>query len=85
MQRNLSAHRTAATQTKRPLTKLALVPILQLALSSTAAFAQDVTAGEAAFKKCSVCHAVGDGAANKVGPELNGLDGRKAGSVADYG
>jgi cytochrome c len=49
-----------------------------------AASAQDVVAGENSFKKCLPCHSVGDGAKNKVGPELNGLDGRKAGTTADY-
>ena len=55
-----------------------------LALSAAAAQAQDLAAGEQSFRKCLPCHAVGDGAANKVGPELNGLDGRKAGTAANY-
>jgi len=55
-----------------------------LALSSAAAQAQDLAAGEQSFKKCLPCHAVGEGAANKVGPQLNGLDGRKAGTAPDY-
>ena len=46
--------------------------------------AQDVAAGENSFKKCLPCHAVGEGAKNKVGPELNGLDGRHSGTAADY-
>ncbi|HWW48821.1 MAG TPA: cytochrome c family protein [Xanthobacteraceae bacterium] len=50
----------------------------------SAAQAQDVAAGETSFKKCMACHAIGPGAKNKVGPELNGLDGRKAGSVEGY-
>lgn len=54
------------------------------ALSSAAVQAQDLAAGEQSFKKCLPCHAVGDGAANKVGPQLNGLEGRKAGAVSDY-
>jgi cytochrome c len=49
-----------------------------------AATAQDASAGETSFKKCLPCHDIGDGAKNKVGPELNGLDGRKAGTAADY-
>ena len=52
--------------------------------STGTALSQDVAAGEQSFKKCLPCHAVGEGAKNKVGPELNGLDGRKAGAVADY-
>jgi cytochrome c len=46
--------------------------------------AQDVAAGKTSFNKCMACHAIGEGAKNKVGPELNGLDGRKAGSVEGY-
>jgi cytochrome c len=46
--------------------------------------AQDVAAGEASFRKCLPCHAIGEEAKNKVGPELNGLDGRKAGTVESY-
>ena len=48
------------------------------------AHAQDVAAGKTSFNKCMACHAIGEGAKNKVGPELNGLDGRKAGSVEGY-
>jgi len=55
-----------------------------LVLSPIAAQAQDLAAGEQSFKKCLPCHAVGEGAANKVGPQLNGLDGRKAGTAPDY-
>ena len=43
--------------------------------------AQDLAAGESSFRKCQPCHDVGEAAKNKLGPELNGLDGRKAGTV----
>ena len=47
--------------------------------------AGDTAAGEALFKqKCTVCHKIGEGAKNFVGPELNGIIGRKAGSVEGY-
>lgn len=49
-----------------------------------ATLAQDLEAGANSFKKCAPCHAVGDGAKNKVGPVLNGLAGRKSGSVEGY-
>ena len=48
------------------------------------AYAQDVDAGANVFKRCGACHAVGEGAKNKVGPELNELFGRTAGTIADY-
>ena len=57
---------------------------LLLALASGTAPAQDVAAGEQSFKKCLPCHSIGAGAKNTVGPELNGLDGRKAGTAAGY-
>ena len=44
-----------------------------------------LAAGETVFnQKCKVCHQIGEGAKNSVGPELNGLIGRKTGSVAGY-
>ena len=48
------------------------------------ASAQDVAAGEKSFRKCLPCHSIGPDAKNKVGPEQNGLDGRKAGTVNGY-
>ena len=52
--------------------------------SSATALAQDIEAGQTSFKKCQVCHDVGEAAKNKIGPILNGLDGRKSGSVEGY-
>src|SRR5882757_4633776 len=69
-----------------PMKKLsfgALVAIAVTAIAS-AAPAQDVAAGKTSFNKCMACHSIGDGAKNKVGPELNGLDGRKSGTVEGY-
>jgi cytochrome c len=48
------------------------------------AAAQDLAAGENSFKKCQACHRVGPEAKNGVGPELNGIDGRKAGTADGY-
>ena len=62
----------------------ALFVAVGLVVSTGAALAQDVAAGETSFRKCAPCHAVGPDAANKVGPELNGLDGRKSGSVDGF-
>lgn len=57
---------------------------LAIAGLTQAAQAQDVAAGEQSFKKCLACHAVGEGAKNKVGPVLNGLEGRHSGSIEGY-
>ena len=40
--------------------------------------------GEKVFKKCAACHSIAQGGANKIGPALWGVLGRKAGSVSDY-
>lgn len=55
-----------------------------IAAMPTMASAQDVEAGKAVFKKCLACHAVGPDAKNKVGPQLNGIVGRKAGTVEGF-
>jgi cytochrome c len=62
----------------------ALFAAVGLVVSTGAALAQDVAAGETSFRKCAPCHSIGPDAANKVGPELNGLDGRKSGSVDGF-
>ena len=67
----------------KKLTLSALV-IIASSAAATAALAQDAEAGKASFNKCLACHAIGEGAKNKVGPELNGIDGRKSGTAADY-
>ena len=61
-----------------------LLSIAMLSAIATAARAQDVAAGQTGFALCGVCHAVGEGAQNKLGPILNGLDGRRSGAVAGY-
>jgi cytochrome c len=55
-----------------------------IAASAYTAAAQDVAKGEISFHKCLPCHAIGDDAQNKIGPELNGIDGRHSGSVPDF-
>jgi cytochrome c len=64
----------------RPL----LIAATLLIASIGASEAQDVAKGEISFKKCLACHSVGPNPGKKLGPELNGLDGRHSGSVADY-
>ena len=65
------------------LTLSALVVVASSAIAS-AALAQDVDAGKTSFNKCLACHAIGEGAKNKVGPVLNGIDGRKSGTAEGY-
>jgi cytochrome c len=67
---------------KTPILSSLVVVTSLIAVSG--ALAQDVTAGKSSFNKCMACHAIGEGAKNKVGPVLNGLDGRKSGTVDGY-
>ena len=67
---------------KRKLSYVVLALILLLGTGEIVA--EKSPAGKAAFSKCQACHAVGADAKNKLGPELNGLAGRKAGAVAGY-
>lgn len=55
-----------------------------LVLAGLPAQAQDVAAGERSWAKCRVCHQIGENAKNVVGPQLNGMFGRKAGTVEGY-
>ena len=45
---------------------------------------QDADKGKQVFNMCSPCHSIGPDAANKIGPELNGLDGRHSGTVPNF-
>jgi cytochrome c len=59
-----------------------LLSCAALLCAGTAASAQDAAAGKAAFARCAACHSVeGD---NGVGPSLQGVTGRKAGSLAGF-
>jgi cytochrome c len=60
---------------------VAAVLIVFFPMPSTA---QDAQKGKTVFNICLVCHAIGPGAQNKIGLELNGLDGRKAGAVLNF-
>jgi len=53
-------------------------------LATVPGHAQDAASGAKVFAVCRACHQIGEGAKNLVGPELNGVIGRKAGSVEGY-
>lgn len=59
----------------------AALPLVALA---SPAVAGDPAAGQRVFAQCRACHQVGETARNAVGPQLNGLFGREAGSVEGY-
>lgn len=65
-------------------TVIGLVALTSLALSGAALADGDAAKGEATFKICKTCHQIGEAAKNFVGPALNGIVGRKAGTYAGY-
>lgn len=67
--------------TRMPITISVLLAAMTV---GSAANAQNVENGEAIFKKCRACHRVGPDAQNAVGPVLNGVIGRQAGTAAGY-
>ena len=64
--------------------KQAVLASLFIAAGFGQSYAQDAAAGEKVFVQCKACHQAGDAAKNGVGPVLNGLFGRKAGSVEGF-
>ena len=56
-----------------------------LAAIATPALAEgDAAKGEKVFRKCKACHAVGDNAKNKIGPQLNGIIDAEIASVDGF-
>jgi cytochrome c len=76
--------RSILEKTKEIEMKVVMIAAAALIASTVASRAQDAAAGETVFKPCMACHKIGEGAENSVGPELNGIDGRKSGSAPGY-
>lgn len=64
--------------------RISIIAAALVVASAQAALAQDASKGEIVFHNCLPCHSIGPGAQNKVGPELNGLDGRHSGIVPNF-
>ena len=64
---------------------LAAVILVSISIpSGTASAAADLAAGKKVFRKCAACHAVGKDDGHRIGPNLHGLFGRKAGSAEGF-
>ncbi len=66
------------------IVKIAFAALAVMSFAGVAHAEGDAAKGKKVFKKCMACHKVGDKAKNGVGPELNGIIGRKAGSVEKF-
>jgi len=53
-------------------------------LFGTTAHAVDAERGKSVFNQCAGCHAIGEGAEHRFGPQLNGILTRGAGAATGY-
>ena len=60
-----------------------LIPIAALLAAGPALAGGDAAAGKKVYNKCKTCHALEAGK-KKLGPSLNGIFGRTAGTVEGY-
>ena len=81
---NRTIHTGRNEELHKKIPTFSALAIVTSLIAASGAPAQDVAAGKTSFNKCLACHAIGEGAKNKVGPELNGLDGRKSGTAEGY-
>ena len=66
------------------MSKTVIIAAAAISIPTGTVLAQDPQKGQMVFNMCLPCHSIGPGAQNKVGPELNGLDGRHSGSVPGF-
>lgn len=65
--------------------RLTIAALMVLAIAGVAHAQQgDAVEGEAQFRKCMACHSVGEGAASRIGPVLNDVFGRRAGTYPGF-
>jgi cytochrome c len=64
---------------------LATTALALLVLGTNASQAADIAKGEAAFvRQCAICHTIDKGGENRLGPNLFGIVGRRAGTVPGF-
>jgi cytochrome c len=76
---------TTLPRTRRRLMRTWVIATLAFVASTGTTFAQDAEAGEKVYRRlCFPCHDIGPTAKIKLGPPLNGIDGRKAGTIEGF-
>ncbi len=62
----------------------AIVLAASMAVTAQAHASGDAANGKSYFSRCAICHSDTKGAPNKIGPNLFGVVGRKAGSMPNF-
>ncbi len=64
----------------------ALIAMASLAIFTAAACSQaaPLMHGKLLFLRCASCHSIGDSGGGRIGPNLQGVVGRRAGSLPGY-
>ncbi len=80
--------KTSADAFRRGLPQVVTIAVLSAfaCLSAGKSLAAgDVVKGKAAFiRQCAICHTIDKGGSNRLGPNLFGIAGRKAGTAPDF-
>jgi cytochrome c len=66
------------------ISRIAIAAVLGAMLATSADAAGNATNGEQVFDRCQICHSNAKGAPNKIGPNLFGVVGRKAGTSPGF-
>src|ERR1019366_10526635 len=74
----------AVQRTRKFYMRALIIAGVMVLTSTAAALAQDAAAGEKVFAVCKACNQIGETAKHAVGPVLNGIIGRKAGTYPGY-
>jgi cytochrome c len=62
-----------------------MLALVLASLEVGAAEAADIAKGQSAYvRQCAICHTIDKGGENRVGPNLFGVIGRRAGAVPDF-
>jgi cytochrome c len=63
---------------------VAAIAAFGITLATSALAAGNASSGATVFERCQICHANAKGAPNKIGPNLFGVVGRKAGTYPGF-
>jgi cytochrome c len=66
------------------LRSIAMISVFAAAMATSALAAGNATNGASVFERCAICHSNTKSGPNKIGPNLFGIVGRKAGTYPGF-